>query len=63
MTTYFEFNEGRKPMGDVVEFKRPDKREIEHVDSSTIVEKLELTDELKAEFEKAGYTFDDGDAT
>lgn len=61
MTTYFEFNEGRELMGDVIPFERSD-REIEHVDSSTIVEKIEMTSELKAEFEKAGYTFDGGDA-
>mgnify|MGYP001822239221 CR=1 len=45
-------------MGDVLEF-RPAEREIEHVDSSTIVEKLELTPELRAEFEAAGYTIED----
>ena len=46
-------------MGDVLEFKRPpkDEPEIEHVDSSTIVERIELTDEMKVEFEKAGYNF------
>jgi len=60
MTTWFEFLEGRKPMGDVLEFVRPD-REIEHVDSSTIVEKLELTPELRKEFEAMGYTFDEYD--
>lgn len=62
MTSYFEFNEGRKAMGDVVEFKRPPKDEpvIEHVDSSTIVERLELTDEMRAEFEAAGYTIEEG---
>lgn len=50
-------------MGDVIPFKRPDKRQIEHVDSTTIVEKLEMTPELKAEFEAAGYTVEDeGDA-
>jgi len=47
-------------MGDVVEFTRSD-REIEHVDSSTIVEKLELTPELRKEFEAMGYTFDEYD--
>ena len=45
-------------MGDVVEFTRSD-REIEHVDASTIVEKLELTPELKRQFEAMGYTFGD----
>jgi len=34
---------------------------IEHVDSSTIVERLELTPELRKEFEAAGYTFEDDD--
>jgi len=58
MTTWFEFLEGRKPMGDVLEFVRPD-RDVQHVDSSTIVEKIELTPELKAEFEKQGYTFEE----
>lgn len=37
----------------VVEFKR-DGRTIEHVDSSTIVERLEMTDELKQLFEDQG---------
>ena len=48
-------------MGDVLEFNRPPKHEpvIEHVDSSTIVEKIELTDEIKAEFEALGYTFEE----
>ena len=47
-------------MGEVIEFKLPDDApEIEHVDSSTIVEKLELTPELRAEFEAAGYTIDE----
>jgi hypothetical protein len=36
-------------------------RQIEHVDSSTIVEKIELTAELRKEFEAMGYTFDDDD--
>lgn len=58
MTTWFEYQEGRKEMGDVLEFK-PSDRQIEHVDSSTIVEKLELTPELRAEFEAAGYTIDE----
>ena len=47
-------------MGDVLDFKLP-KRRIEHVDASTIVEKIELTDELKAEFEAMGYTFEEND--
>ena len=42
-------------MGDVIPFEKPTKREIEHVDSSTIVEKVEMTDELKKAFEDAGY--------
>jgi len=58
MTTYFDFVGGNKPMGDVIEFKKPDNRQIEHVDSSTIVERLELTPELRAEFEAAGYTIE-----
>ena len=58
MTSWYEFLEGKKPMGDVVDFK-PTSRRVEHVDSSTIVEKLELTPELKAEFEAMGYTFDE----
>jgi hypothetical protein len=45
-------------MGDVIEFDQS-KRKIEHVDSTTIVERLEMTPELKAEFEAAGYTVDD----
>lgn len=62
MTTYFEHNERIKPMGDVIPFVRPDKREIEHVDASTIVEKIELTPEMQAEFEKQGYTFPEGES-
>lgn len=57
--TWFDFITGREPMGDVLEFKKPDNRQIEHVDSTTIVEKIELTDEMKAEFEALGYTFED----
>jgi hypothetical protein len=49
-------------VGDVLEFKKPD-REIEHVDSSTIVEKLELTPELRKEFEAMGYTFEEEETT
>ena len=49
-------------MGDVIEFDQS-KRRIEHVDSSTIVERLELTPELQAEFEAQGYTFEnEGDS-
>jgi len=44
-------------MGDVVEFKKS-RRDIQHVDSSTIVEKIEMTPELKKEFEELGYTVD-----
>lgn len=50
-------------MGDVIEFKQPDNRQIEHIDSSTIVERLELTPELRAEFEAAGYTIDEDAAS
>lgn len=48
-------------MGDVLEFKHPPHNEpmIEHVDSSTIVERLEMTDEMKAAFEAAGYTIEE----
>jgi hypothetical protein len=66
MTSYFEFNERKRggiPMGDVIEFKQPDNRQIEHIDSSTIVERLELTPELRAEFEAAGYTIDEDAAS
>ena len=45
-------------MGDVLEFVRPE-RDVQHVDASTIVEKIEMTPELRAEFEKAGYTVED----
>lgn len=61
MTTWFEFLERRKPMGDVIEFK-PSDRQIEHVDSTTIVERIELTPELKAEFEAMGYTFEEDES-
>lgn len=44
-------------MGDVIDFV-PSKRDIQHVDSTTIVEKVELTPEMQLEFEKLGYTFD-----
>ena len=47
-------------MGDVIEFD-PSKRNIEHVDSTTIVEKIEMTPEMKAEFEKHGYVIPEGD--
>lgn len=58
MTTYFDYNAGVNEMGDVIPFVRPD-RKIEHVDATTIVERIEMTDEMKAEFEKAGYTVED----
>ena len=46
-------------MGDVIPFVKSD----EPIDSTTIVEKMEMTDEMKAEFEELGYTFDnEGDA-
>lgn len=57
MTTYFEYNEGRKPMGDVIPFEKPE-REIEHIDSTTMVEKIEMTPELKKAFEDAGYNME-----
>lgn len=54
MTTYFEYNEGREPMGDVIPFEKPKwRRQIEHVDASTIVERTEWTDEIRAKFERA----------
>ena len=60
MTTWFEYNERKEPMGDVLEFKQPEKeRDIQHVDASTIVEKIELTAEMQTEFEKMGYTFEE----
>ncbi len=51
-------------MGDVIEFKQPKQDAWPVVDeSTTIVEKLEMTSEMKAEFEELGYTFDnEGDA-
>lgn len=60
MMTWFEFLDGRKTMGDVIPFEKPE-RQIEHVDSSTIVERLELTEEMKEEFRKQGYTFEEDD--
>lgn len=57
--TYFEHNAGVKEMGDVIPFVKPD-RQIEHVDSTTIVERIEWTDEMQAAFEKLGYTFEEG---
>ena len=44
-------------MGNVLEFIR--KQPEEDPEPSTIVEKLELTDELRAEFEAAGYTIEE----
>lgn len=55
MTTWFDYVRQEKAMGDVIEFE-PGKRQIEHVDSTTIVERIEFTPELKAEFETMGYT-------
>ena len=43
----------------VIEFKPKAKTSIEHVDSSTIVERLEMTDELKQLFEEQGYQIDE----
>jgi hypothetical protein len=60
MTSYFEYIEGRANMGDIVDFKQPEDHDIvEHVDASTIVERIKLTPELKAEFEKHGYTIEE----
>jgi len=39
-------------MGNVVELILPEKT-IEHVDSTTIVERTEWTDEIRAKFERA----------
>lgn len=43
----------------VIEFKKPDDREFEHVDSSTIVERIEMTDELKQLFTDQGIKIDE----
>lgn len=59
--SYFEYREGRQPVGDVLEFK-PTESSVVHADASTIVEKLEMTPELQAEFERLGYTFDKEEA-
>jgi len=59
MTDWYEFLRGVKPVGDVLEFEKP-KRDVQHVDSTTIVERIEMTPELKAEFEAAGYTIEIG---
>jgi hypothetical protein len=62
MTSYFEYHEGKAAMGDVVEFKPPAQQPVfEHIDATTIVEKIELTDEMKAQFEALGYTFGEDD--
>ena len=58
MTDYFDYISGVTAMDNVVEFKRPDKREIEHCDSTTIVERMEMTTEMKQAFEDAGYTIE-----
>jgi len=57
--TYSQHNAGEEPMGDVIEFQRPDSREIEHVSSSVFVERIPVTAELRAKFEAAGYTIED----
>ena len=46
-------------MGDILEFE-PSERDVEHVDSTTVVERVEMTDEMKAAFEAAGYTIEIG---
>lgn len=47
-------------MGDVVEFTASD-RKIEHVDKTTIVERIPWTDEMKAKFAELGYNLEDKD--
>ena len=42
----------------VIPFNRTE-REIEHVDSTTIVERIQMTDELKQLFEEQGYKIDE----
>lgn len=64
MTSWFEYleNQGEdKTVGEVVPFKKDPELTIEHADASTIVERLELTPELREEFEKAGYSFEEYD--
>lgn len=58
MKSYFEHNHGTSEYDNVIPFEKPDKK-IEHVDSTTIVERMEMTDEIKAEFEKNGYTIEE----
>jgi hypothetical protein len=61
MTTWFEYNRREPIMGDVLQFRPKtieDELVIEHVDSTTIVERMEMTDEMKAAFEAAGYTIE-----
>lgn len=52
MTSWFEYNERRKPVGDVIDFK-PGPVTVEHVDASTIVERIEWDDDIKRKFEEA----------
>ena len=40
-------------MGDVIEFRPDPKVTVEHADASTIVERTEWTDEIRAKFERA----------
>ncbi len=43
-------------MGEVIPFKRPEEPPAaEHDPSTTIVEQVELTDEIKQAFENAGF--------
>lgn len=62
MDDFFSYRRKEKTVGDVLEFRQGKAdRKVEHVDSSTIVEKLELTAELRAEFEAQGYSFEEYD--
>ena len=47
---WYEYNEGQPGMENVVNFERP-KPTIEHVDKTTIVEKTEMTPEIRKLFE------------
>ena len=54
---YFEHmhNRGREEIvSDIVEFEKDETLKIEHVDKSTIVEKIKMTPELKKVFKLSG---------
>jgi hypothetical protein len=55
--SYFDFQRPKAKPSNTVDFT-PTKSTIEHVDATSIVERIEWTDEMKVLFKDAGYEID-----